>query len=84
VISHLQPQEMRKNLSNLNGLVTDSTEEFLVTVVNQPLKVIRDQSVGKDYLLCDYNRNGDSYRSPWTNIYTPPSNGMFKKMSFFF
>ena len=26
----------------------------------------------KDYLLCDYNRDGDSYRSPWTNEYDPP------------
>jgi len=28
--------------------------------------------VGKDYLLCDYNRDGDSYRSPWSNSYDPP------------
>jgi len=40
--------------------------------VDQPLKVVRDKSVGKDYLLCDYNRDGDSYRSPWTNQYDPP------------
>ncbi|CAF1343812.1 unnamed protein product [Rotaria sordida] len=66
---------MEQILSNLNDLVFDSTEEFLATVVNQPLKVIHDQTVGKDYLLCDRNRNGDSYRSPWTNTYTPPSNG---------
>ncbi|CAF4157162.1 unnamed protein product [Rotaria sordida] len=66
---------MEQILSNLNDLVLDSTEEFLATVVNQPLKVIHDQTVGKDYLLCDRNRNGDSYRSPWTNTYTPPSNG---------
>jgi len=26
----------------------------------------------KDYLLCDYNRDGDSYRSPWSNKYDPP------------
>ena len=26
----------------------------------------------KDYLLCDYNRDGDSYRSPWSNEYDPP------------
>ena len=62
----------------INCLVPDSTDECLVASVNQPLKVIRDQSVGKDYLLCGYNRNGDSYRSPWTNIYTPSSDGMFE------
>ena len=27
---------------------------------------------GKLYLLCDYNRDGDSYRSPWNNVYEPP------------
>ena len=24
--------------------------------------IARDKEVGKDYLLCDYNRDGDSYR----------------------
>lgn len=27
---------------------------------------------GRKYLLCDYNRDGDSYRSPWSNKYDPP------------
>ncbi|CAF4150837.1 unnamed protein product [Rotaria magnacalcarata] len=75
LIRHLRPQQVEKNLSNINDLVLDLTEEFLLDIVNQPLKVLRDRIVGKDYLLCDYNRNGDSYRSPWTNTYTPPSNG---------
>ena len=35
------------------------------------LQVAADKS-GNKYLLCDYNRDGDSYRSPWTNIYSPP------------
>ena len=26
---------------------------------------------GKKFLLCDYNRDGDSYRSPWSNTYFP-------------
>ena len=24
------------------------------------------------FLQCDYNRDGDSFRSPWTNNYYPP------------
>ena len=36
--------------------------EDLLSSVDQPLKVARDKTVGKDYLLCDYNRDGDSYR----------------------
>lgn len=31
--------------------------------MDQPLKIARDKVIGKDYLLCDYNRDGDSYRS---------------------
>ena len=23
-------------------------------------------------MLCDYNRDGDSYRSPWSNLFDPP------------
>ena len=29
------------------------------------------QPQGRKYLLCDYNRDGDSYRSPWSNKYDP-------------
>lgn len=74
LMRRLPPQQVEKNLSDLIDLVPDLTEELLAAV-DQPLKVVRDRSVGKDYLLCDYNRDGDSYRSPWTNTYTPPFDG---------
>lgn len=32
----------------------------------------RCKQTGRDYLLCDYNRDGDSYRSPWSNQFDPP------------
>lgn len=32
-----------------------------------------DESNGKKYLKHEYNRDGDSYRSPWSNKYYPPS-----------
>ncbi|KAH9052962.1 f-actin capping protein beta subunit [Lactarius deliciosus] len=28
---------------------------------------------GKEYLACVYNQDGESYRSPWSNEYDPPS-----------
>lgn len=34
------------------------------------METAKDKS-GKLYLLCDYNRDGDSYRSPWNNQYEP-------------
>merc|ERR1711909_44484 len=67
----LPPQEIEKNLGDLIDLVPDLTEDLLSSV-DQPLKIARDKQVGKDYLLCDYNRDGDSYRSPWSNSYDPP------------
>ena len=67
----LPPQQIESNLSDLIDLVPDLCEDLLSSV-DQPLKIARDAQVGKDYLLCDYNRDGDSYRSPWTNSYDPP------------
>jgi capping protein beta len=30
--------------------------------VDQPLKLLRDAAQGREYLACDFNRDGDSYR----------------------
>ena len=30
-----------------------------------------DDKTGREYLQHEYNRDGDSYRSPWTNAYYP-------------
>ena len=49
------------DLSDLIDLVPDLCEDLLSSI-DQPLKVATDKKVGKDYLLCDYNRDGDSYR----------------------
>jgi len=70
IMRRLPPQTIEKNLSALIDLNPELSEELLSSV-DQPLKVAADNS-GNKYLLCDYNRDGDSYRSPWTNIYSPP------------
>lgn len=56
--------------AELVDLVPDLTDDLLNTV-DQPLQLAKDGK-GNAYLLCDYNRDGDSYRSPWTNQYDPP------------
>lgn len=71
LMRRLPPQQIEKNLSDLIDLVPTLCEELLSSV-DQPLKIARDKAIGKDYLLCDYNRDGDSYRSPWSNTYDPP------------
>ncbi|ESN95613.1 hypothetical protein HELRODRAFT_86506 [Helobdella robusta] len=71
LMRRLPPQKIDKNLSDLIDLVPNLCEDLL-SAVDQPLQIMRDKEVGKDFLLCDYNRDGDSYRSPWTNQYQPP------------
>lgn len=53
------------------GLVPELTEDLL-SAVDQPLAVRRCGKTGRDYLLCDYNRDGDSHRSPWSGEFEPP------------
>lgn len=45
--------------------------EALLSSVDVPLSIAQCKDSGKDYLCCDYNRDGDSYRSPWSNKYYP-------------
>ena len=71
LMRRLPPSQVEGNLAGLLDLVPDLTESLL-SAVAQPLKIAHDKSAKRDYLLCDYNRDGDSYRSPWTNKYDPP------------
>jgi capping protein (actin filament) muscle Z-line, beta len=57
----LPPQKVEENLASLLDMVPDLSEDLLAAV-DQPLKVQQCKKTGKDYLLCDYNRDGDSYR----------------------
>jgi len=70
LMRRLPPAKIEDNLHFCITLVPDLTDDLLQSV-DVPLKVVTDKEVDKDYLLCDYNRDGDSYRSPWTNKYFP-------------
>uniref|UniRef100_A0A914VEJ1 F-actin-capping protein subunit beta n=1 Tax=Plectus sambesii TaxID=2011161 RepID=A0A914VEJ1_9BILA len=71
LMRRLPPQQCEKNLADLIDLVPSLCEDLLSSV-DQPLKIAKDKESHKEYLLCDYNRDGDSYRSPWSNTYDPP------------
>ncbi|KAF9172317.1 hypothetical protein BGX21_005763 [Mortierella sp. AD011] len=70
LMRRLPPQNAEENLASLVTLLPDLTEDLLNSV-DQPLKVQTCQKTGKEYLLCEYNRDGNSYRSPWSNEFTP-------------
>lgn len=71
VMRRMPPSQAEANLSGLVNLVPDLEDELL-SRVDQPLVIKSDAESGRPYLLCDYNRDGDSYRSPWSNKYDPP------------
>lgn len=76
ILRRLDPRSITTNLHNICTLVQDEDlVQDLLSSVDTPLKVNRCEETGKEYLCCDYNRDGDSYRSPWSNKYYPPVSG---------
>ncbi|PKS06354.1 hypothetical protein jhhlp_007102 [Lomentospora prolificans] len=71
LLRRLDPKHTTTHLNNIISLAPDLTEDLLSSV-DQPLTIKRCRQTGRDYLLCDYNRDGDSYRSPWSNSFDPP------------
>lgn len=70
LMRRLPPKNVSANLARLIQLRPDLTDDLLQTV-DQPLKIATCASSSKQFLLCDFNRDGDSYRSPWSNQYQP-------------
>jgi capping protein beta len=71
LMRRMPPSSVENSLAGLIELVPELTDDLL-NHVDQPLKLASDGDAGKKYILCDYNRDGDSYRSPWSNKYNPP------------
>ncbi|KAF8525942.1 F-actin capping protein beta subunit [Hysterangium stoloniferum] len=71
LMRRLPPTRVEENVASLVSICPDY-EDDLLSSVDQPLKVMTDRTTGKEYLACDYNRDGGSYRSPWSNEYDPP------------
>lgn len=70
LMRRMPPSSVENSLAGLIELVPQLTDDLL-NHVDQPLKVQKDTKSGKHFILCDYNRDGDSYRSPWSNQYFP-------------
>jgi len=71
LMRRMPPTQIEDNLANLLDLLPGLAFRLLESI-DQPLKFAHDKAAKRDYLLCDYNRDGDSYRSPWSNKYDPP------------
>jgi len=74
LMRRLPPTSTATNMDKLIQLCPELAEELIATV-DRPLKVRYDKSpngASREYLACDYNRDGESWRSPWTSSYDPP------------
>lgn len=80
VMRRMPPSLTDTSLDGLVNLCPDLTDELLQRV-DQPLKTAVDPQSGRAFILCDYNRDGDSYRSPWSNQYVPALSDGFKPTS---
>ncbi|XP_074264419.1 F-actin-capping protein subunit beta [Silene latifolia] len=71
LMRRIHPKHTDTALSALLSLLPHHSSDLL-SQVDQPLQVLCDSISGKEFILCEYNRDADSYRSPWTNQYQPP------------
>lgn len=74
LMQRMPPAKIEHSLSGLLNLVPEETDDLLQRI-DQPLQTEMDPENGKQFLLCDYNRDGDSYRSPWSNKYVAQEGG---------
>ncbi|KIR32788.1 capping protein (actin filament) muscle Z-line, beta [Cryptococcus deuterogattii MMRL2647] len=72
LLRRLPPTRVEENVNALCDLAPEYADDLLGNV-DQPLKILVDEEKGREFLGCDYNRDGDSFRSPWTNNYLPES-----------
>ena len=69
LMRRLPPTQIEENVSALVEICPDYADDLLGSV-DQPLKIKVDGATGKEYLACDYNRDGDSYRYYRFQFYT--------------
>jgi len=71
LMRRLPPTNVEQNVAALVAICPEYADELLGSV-DQPLSIKVDRATGREYLACDYNRDGESWRSPWSNEYDPP------------
>lgn len=76
ILRRLPPSKVRQNIAAVATLRPELQDEILQRV-DQPLELGLDTQKGEYFFKSEFNRDGDSYRSPYTNTYYPPlDNGL--------
>lgn len=77
LIRHFSPSEVEDIMYDVINLNPNHADEILSTT-DIPFQIETDPKTKRKYIKCDYNRDGDSYRSPFSNEYYPPLEGGFQ------
>jgi capping protein (actin filament) muscle Z-line, beta len=73
LMRRLPPKSVPENLNHLCELIEDEElKEDVHVKTDQPIGVAFDEKEKKEFLKCEYNKDNESYRSPWSNTFFPP------------
>ena len=71
LLRRLDPSKVETNLNNIISLEPELAGDLLSSV-DLPLTIKTDPTASnREFLCCDYNRDIDSHRSPFSNTYFP-------------
>jgi len=71
LLRRVPPNKIETRLFDAISLVPD-LEETLLSTVDTPLKIKTDEITNHQFVACEFNRDYDSHRSPFSNQYFPP------------
>lgn len=83
LLKKLPPQDLEKNLASFSK-VAPHLSTSLQPYITKPSSLVLDTATNKFFLACEYNNDGNAYRSPWTNVYhTVPAGGKVEEDKLF-
>lgn len=74
LLQRLPPSDLETNLASFCK-IAPHLSQGLEPYVTRPLRVVRDPKHNLHFIACEFNSDGDSHRSPWSNEYFPPLQG---------
>jgi capping protein beta len=71
LLRRVPPSQIKERLYDAIHLAPTLADTLLSTV-DVPLKIVKDTDSDSPFLACDFNRDLDNYRSPFSSKYFPP------------
>jgi capping protein beta len=71
LLRRVPPSRIKDRLYDAIHLASPDLTDTLLSTVDIPLKVVKDTDTDSSFLACEFNRDLDSFRSPFSNKYFP-------------